>query len=202
MALTDNKSYIFFHVYKCGGMSLRKELYEAGDVQEILQSHSSALDVREYYREQGETAFFDKAFKFAFVRNPFDWIVSLYEFMKNTPAHEFYEEVKFMEFEEFVVWNTNCTVARRKTNNGHFMTQTDFLYDEHGTLLVDSVYKVESFDAGFRDMCTKIGMPHIEVPKINTSERKGDYHLYYNQTSKRIAETFYQQDLINFGYKF
>ena len=107
MLISYSHNFIFIHVYKVAGSSIRKALrkYEpvpfrlkriAGISLKKLgilnaekqfnfknyETHITAKELRERLPEKIYNSFF----KFALVRNPWDWQVSLYHFMlkKNT----------------------------------------------------------------------------------------------------------------------
>lgn len=110
MALVGGKTFIFIHIYKCGGMSLRTLIQDSIPCFELEKSHSTALETREKLKAVGMQHIWDSSYKFSFVRNPFDWVVSLYEFIRHTPSHENYEEVKDFNFEQFCQWNIDSII--------------------------------------------------------------------------------------------
>jgi hypothetical protein len=47
MALVGGKNFIFIHIYKCGGMTLRTLIQDNIPCFELNQSHCTALEVKE-----------------------------------------------------------------------------------------------------------------------------------------------------------
>ena len=112
MALVSEKyNFIFIHIYRTGGNSVRKALGSPAvgyitDVlggHEVLGYHVEAVDVKQHYESIGSD-FFDKAWKFAIVRNPFSWLVSTYKYIKYHPGHNFNMLVRDMSYYEFLQW--------------------------------------------------------------------------------------------------
>ena len=91
MALIKSSNFIFIHIYKCSGMSIRKVLGDNIPTIELCKSHATAKEVRDYCYSLNGQFYFDTTFKFSFVRNPFDWVVSLYEFIRGNPNHVNYD---------------------------------------------------------------------------------------------------------------
>ena len=202
MALVGGKSFIFIHIYKCGGMSLRTLIQDNIPCFELNQSHCTALEIKQQLNSFGIGHIWDSSYKFSFVRNPFDWVVSLYEFIWNEPTHENYEDVRHLNFEQFCQWNIDSIINGKNNSNGKFHKLTDFLYDVEGNLLVDAVGKIETFDKDVKNIFNNINIPFYKIPKINQSNRTPDYRAYYNDNSRYLIETFFAEDLKNFNYKF
>lgn len=207
MALTNGNNFIFIHIYKCGGMSLRKALSDNTTTLEINNSHATAQEVKDYYYNNGGQFIWNHSFKFSFVRNPFDWVVSLYEFIRTNETHENYNEVKDMDFEEFCQWNVYAISNNKQNTNGKLNTLTSFLFDDNGTLLVDFVGRFENFDADFEVIAKRLNLylkdiNLVNIPHINKSNREPDYRKYYNEKSKEIITNGFYHDLVNFNYQF
>lgn len=202
MSLINGNNFIFIHIYKCGGMSLRNVFTDNLVTVELNKSHATAKEIKDYCYENGGKFYFDTAFKFSFVRNPFDWIVSLYEFIRNNPNHDNYEEVKNLNFSDFCSWNIKNIKDKKENPNGNFNTLTEFLFDKNGELLVDFVGKIENYDEDIKVILKRLKIPEQKMPKINTSNRKPDYKDYYDDKTIKLVTDFFYYDLVNFNYKF
>lgn len=207
MSLVNGNSFVFIHIYKCGGMSLRKAISNNLSVNEFIQSHATAKEVRDYCYACDGKWFWNSAYKFTFIRNPFDWVVSLYEFIRNNPTHENYDEVKELTFNEFCKWNVDAIKESKSNVNGKLNTLTGFLYDDDGRLLVDFVGRLENAEEDFKVIAKRLNIPlknihKINFPHINQSDREPDYRGYYDEESKIIISEAFHQDLVNFNYTF
>lgn len=202
MSLISQNNFIFIHIYKCGGMTLRKVLEDKLCAVEFQHSHATAQEIKSYcYATEGRF-FWHTAYKFSIVRNPFDWVVSLYEFIRGNSNHVNYDEVKDMDFEQFCQWNVDCVRNKKQNPNGTFNTQTEFLYDVNGNLLVDFVGRMENYEEDVRVIMNKLNIPEREIPRVNASKREPDYRTYYNERSKAIIADGFYHDLVNFNYTF
>lgn len=202
MALLDRQNnFIFIHIYKCGGMSLRKSIMDKVPSIEVTKSHSTAKETKEYFIKNDSLKIWETSFKFSFVRNPYDWTVSLYEFIRKNPTHENYHEIKEFDFEQFCVWYLKKLNNHDMNINGRFNTLSQFLYDDENNLLVDFIGKLENFEQDYKYISEKLGLKK-EIPKINESNRDKNYKNYYNEKTKEMITRAFHQDLINFNYQF
>jgi hypothetical protein len=182
-------------------MSMRKIIQEKLNSVELGLSHYTAKEMRDFCYSNGGQFFWKTAFKFSFVRNPFDWVVSLYEFIRNNSNHPNYNEVKDFDFEQFCVWNVNCINNKKNNPDGNFNTLTEFLFDG-SQLLVDFIGKLENYNEDSKKIFNRLGIPESSISYINKTERDSDYKKYYNDESKRIITDAFYYDLVNFNYKF
>lgn len=183
-------------------MSFRNLLGDNLNTVELGLSHYTAKEMRDYcYSIKGEF-FWITAYKFTFVRNPFDWVVSLYEFIKNNPTHPNFNEINGLSFEDFCVWNVTSIKNKKQNSNGAFNTLTDFVFDDK-EILVDFYGKIENYDNDAKIICDRLKIPFIKTPHLNENKKRDkDYRKYYNEKSKQIITDCYYYDLVNFNYKF
>ena len=102
--VNDDKKFIFFHLYKCGGTSLRTLLKENLEgSQEVLTGHALPRDVKYYYDFRGKKYqdIYNEMFKFTVVRNPFDFLLSTYHYAKAYKNHFWHTTVNKMDFNDF-----------------------------------------------------------------------------------------------------
>ena len=151
-----------------------------------IKKHATATEIRDSLDRE----IFNSVFKFTFVRNPWDWQVSLYHYILENPENHGYEEtMKMGTFRNFVF-------SREKLS----FTQTSCLVDESGNLLVDFVGKFENLDQDFHSICRKVGISAC-LPHINKSKRT-DYQDYYDAETRDLTAWLYAEDIERFGYTF
>jgi hypothetical protein len=87
------------------------------------------------------TELFQTYYKFAFVRNPWDLMVSYYHFIQSRPEHHRNPKVQSLDsFEEYLAYE----IKQDK------ISQTRFLMDANGELLVDYVGRCEGLAKQWR----------------------------------------------------
>lgn len=207
MLISYHKKFLFVYIFKTAGTSITNSLapycYRPGSTRPAnwraflstnwkkihrvpIKKHATAVEIRSVL----DQSIFDSFFKFTFVRNPWDWQVSLYHFILERPEIRGYEETKKMgSFRNFVF--------SRDTSP---FTQTGCLVEDSGKLLVDFVGRFENLEEDFREVCRRIGIS-VELPHINKSGRAG-YRDYYDDETRELTARLYAEDIERFGYRF
>jgi hypothetical protein len=134
---------------------------------------------------------YESYFSFSFVRNPWDWQVSLYKYgLSNTELRQ-HELIKgFGSFDKYIRWR--CAEEVR--------LQKDFIYSAEGELLVDFVGRYETIDADFKTICSRIGIS-ASLPKLNVSNTE-PYQQFYNEETRDLVKRTFDADITLFGYEF
>jgi hypothetical protein len=153
-----------------------------------IPSHITAPKLKEMLPEKIWSNFF----KFGFVRNPWDWQVSLYYYMLQTPKHHQHELIKSMNsFQKYIEWRVN--------QDKHL--QKEFFYDENDNCLVNFIGKIENLEEDFQRICEKLNI-QTKIPHSNKSTRKIDYREYYNEYTKNLIAENFKEDIELFDYEF
>lgn len=147
---------------------------------------------------------FNAYYKFCFVRNPFDRIVSSYIYLKQggidgkiTPWIKNHI-LPFKCFSEFVKYSLPSNKVK---NEQHFRPQYKFICDKNFKIKVDFVGRFENLETDLRIVAKKINI-NCSLPMRNLSKRRKDYRKYYDNETYEIIADFYQKDIDLFGYGF
>lgn len=195
--------WIFVHIQKTGGSAVRSalgvEIYDA-------RKHFLARELRDVYGN----ADWDSCFKFTFVRNPWDRLVSWWSMIDNArdtinpanPPNKFagYVVQRARSFEEFL----SCCTDEIVDPDGRkhiFRNQIDYLVDENGKIIVDFIGRFERLQASFDQVTARLGVASIELPRINVS-RHAAYTDYYTPAMAEEVGRRYARDVETFGYSF
>jgi chondroitin 4-sulfotransferase 11 len=186
----DAYGFIFIHIPKTGGSSI---------VQALLKSDSRHIPVSEYLRANPQK--FRRYFKFSFVRNPFDRLVSSFHFLKSggmNPQDSAWAKENLSSIPDFPSFVNEWLSVESADNWIHFMPQYQFLCDHTGALRVDFVGRFESLETDFELVGERLGVD-AGLPWKN----KGDHKLYgdyYDASMKEKVADIYQRDFELFGY--
>ena len=153
-------------------------------------------------------------FKFCFVRNPWDRLVSCYhnKISKDKDLNDRWFEkgverffLRYgdafrggMSFTKFV--EEICRIPDSIAND-HFRSQYTFITDPDGDLLVDFIGRFEKLGEDFDYICQRLGLRDVELPHILKSQHD-DYRIYYDDVSICRVRERYAGDIELLGYEF
>lgn len=207
MLLSYSHKFIFIHVYKVAGTSIKKSLEQYAKrpmMRRLLNairlgskvpyykwrtfpSHIKADDLEKELPDK----IYGNFYKFAFVRNPWEWQVSLYHHMLQRREHHQHKLIKSMKnFDEYIVWRVNEDKVLQK----------DFITDLSGKIIVNFVGRFESLKDDFHHICNILKI-NASLPHLNASSHM-HYHSYYNEETQRLVEENFSEDIELFGYTF
>jgi hypothetical protein len=140
--------------------------------------------------------FLDLYYKFAIVRNTWDWHCSQFFFHKEATFSAFHGEFRDMAFSDYVDWAVRPeNIARARA------LQKKFISDEFGTIMVDKILRFERLDIDFAETCQHVGVD-VALPHVNKSNRISGYKANYSKNDmKKIADAF-AEDIEFFNFKF
>ena len=223
MLISHDKRFVFVHIYKTAGTSVRdiflpyarlldrmaydykfsKKLY--GKIIKMMKwhddgmkqftgfhKHAKAFEVKEKLGNRK----FDSYYKFTFVRNPFDFLVSLYFYILQSRYHRLHSVVVKMSFLEFLRWHIATNPSR----------QLDFIVDpSNGKRLIDYIGRFETLAQDITIIQENVGINvkrSIEHKNMSSKRKKKDYRKYYNEESRVMVEEYFKTDLELLGYDF
>ncbi|NJK64871.1 MAG: sulfotransferase family protein [Synechococcaceae cyanobacterium SM2_3_1] len=187
---------IFVHIPKAAGTSAVYSLYgrKAGD-------HRTIADYQLCFSQKE----FDSFFKFAFVRNPWDRLLSAYLYLKqggrNREDQE-WAETYLCIFETFTQFVQQWVNEENIQLGLHFRPQSDFLCTHKAQLAVDFIGYLEDIDRDYEYIRGKLGIGQPLKTRNQTMHREKDYRQYYSNETIQIVERVYQQDIALLGYTF
>lgn len=211
MLISHRHRFAFIHVPKTAGSSVAFALWPHADhVDDYWMTRGLALvgiHVNHYapYRlkkfrthtpaavlqRQLPADVFADLFKFAFVRNPWDLLVSSYHFLlANGRHHRRRHARRLRSFAAYAAYE----IRRGK------MSQSAMLAGHDGRLLVDFVGRFESLPDDFAFICQVLEL-EASLPRANTS-RHADYRSYYDDRLAAEVGRFFAADIERFGYAF
>lgn len=218
---------VFVHIPKTAGQSVEHFFLNQHELSwkekdKLLQSKNTLPDkgperlshllASEYY-DCGHInkSDYDNYFSFAFVRNPWERLVSEYLHKKID---------KKMSLKDFVLkgWPEADSFSDKYR---HVIPQAEFLYDGAGNQLVDFIGRFENLQQDFDNVCHVLNLPDSRLPHKNSSYSfrrlwtrrlrhlfrlnkrvKKHYSEYYDDELKSIVADIYAKDIALFGYEF
>lgn len=194
--INHKHKFIFLHIPKTGGRSienifLSKKILHDESLYPIISNPHHSLS------EYTEMVNINNYFKFTFIRNPFDRILSEYFYIKKRNGCLWTMEM----------FNKKCPTFKKFITNGgleccwkwHANNQYEMVYNQDHKL--NFIGRYENFQNDFNTICDKIGIPRQQLPHINKSEHK-HYTEYYDDETKQIVAEKFAKDIEFFGYEF
>jgi hypothetical protein len=217
MLLSLRYNFLFVHIAKTGGTSIRSALrpFKWKDPYRIplflcsrissLFHHRLACKLPRHAKiiaayEMLPRELFNDLFKFAFVRNPWDLQVSSYHHIQRERPHL----LKGIEdFEAFLRWKLNRSARQYQyLIDTSIELQSDYLIDLNGEVIVDFVGRYERLEEDFEQACTKIGIHAPPLPHKRKATDRSAYQKYYSDQTAELVATYFKRDIDMFDYSF
>lgn len=205
MIINHDLKFIFIHIGKTGGTSIEATLCEQTGMDFPLTHTNPAIapdNCKHYTTRQlrpilGE-ACWNGYFKFAFVRHPFDWLVSAWS-MHSQEKRDLpwlnREWRSFATFQDFLA----ALPDHPSLLVGEYISQSAQICDERGRIDVDFIGRFEHLQADFDSVCRRLGLPPAPL-----AHRAGSQHQpcesYYNDEARETVYRILEEDFIRFGY--
>ena len=220
MLLSDSRKVLFVHIQKTGGETVAGILAKhAPDIRRLGAKHEFAS-----FGKLKLGAAWNDYFKFAFVRNPWDRLVSWYSMIRratritwfdallssrkrshlrqrtsNPMWRYFYENCS--SFEEFIKNCTGEVEAAKGALYSFAYNQLDYLEDGNGSILVDFIGRFENFPEDLHTVAMKAGIQLGRITHTNVSVHR-HYSTYYTSELEKIVRERFARDIECFGYDF
>ena len=177
--------------------------------------HARPKTIKELFEKENKKDEWKNYFKFTFTRNPFDRMVSLWNYIHKTvemyknrceeegpnwkPDHYHWVE----RCQKYILKCKNLKDYVKYTSNG-MATGGDsaFSFSHDGNeKFVDFIGRFENLQEDFDIVCDKIGIPRQKLPHKNKTNHK-HYTEYYDDETRQIVAEKYAKELEYFGYGF
>ena len=192
---------IFIHIPRTAGSSIEKWIH-GEDWWEVDKTtkHLLASQAKSIYSE-----YWDDYFKFAFVRNPWDRMVSCLNYRG-------FFKVSYGKRMNFKAYKEQFGYPVIVENDYRFYDRTEILLGKHQKGCVylnildeelDFIGKYESLEVDTAHIKQKLGITS-DFPiliKTEKSKRK-NYRSYYDFFTKRTVQQLFAKDIQRFAYKF
>lgn len=217
MLLSNRYHFLFVHIAKTGGTSVRAALQGLRWKDPLylpmfvcsrlshLTGHRIAAKLPRHAKivaaqQMLPQPVFEDLFKFAFVRNPWDLQVSSWHHIRRERPHlvDGYDN-----FRDFMLWKFDPERPYQYHIDTSIELQSDYIVDLHGKVLTDFIGRYENLSEDFAAACERIGVKDRKLPhKRKATDRKRDFRQYYDDDiAERVARHF-AVDIKRFDYRF
>jgi len=212
MVVSDKYNFIFVHIPKTGGKSIRTILKDHIEIsthhrlenmnRNRIHAHLTLYEIRKYlngysFDNKGNVKPLQDPIKrfegkkiFTVMRNPWDWVVSYYEFIKSRRRHPKYFEVNAMSFKDFI----KSDYIKPQVNYVWNFT-TNSIWPE------TKIIRFEDLQKGFNEMLLEVGLHQMQLPHLHKTKR-GKYHEYYDEETKSLIANKFAKEIELLKYEF
>jgi chondroitin 4-sulfotransferase 11 len=195
MPLSRFYKCIFIHIPKTAGTSIEKILNTSTEadfysIKPPTLQHLTWAELKDKI-----TLDYSEFYKFTVVRNPFERLVSEYEWRRqNTP-----QILNTLTFEEVV---ENLEILNKISHwDRHLSTQSFFLKDTNGSISKEiEIYKYENLEPLWEKLESITKIPKKYYPWSYKTKKNSLLSYYTKDLSKKIREYFHE-DFVNFNYE-
>ena len=209
------ETFIFIHIPKTAGTSISRALSPYVTERKLHKSRDSVLSGHITLRElrAKKELQLDK-FTFAFVRNPWERMQSLYHYTikhgkrrgPGTEPRKWHKDIpryEDMGLNRWIIKEMNPWINRytswhhnRPHNKKKILQQVDWIDGE-----IDFVGRFETLQEDFNTVCDKINIPQSVLSHKMTTEHI-HYTDEYNEKAKKKIARLFASDIKQFNYKF
>ncbi len=192
MFINHRLKLLFIHIPKTGGSSVARffgtsvkdTVFNGIDQNNTsgIQEHSHA---KELLNKMG--AAYHQYTSFTLVRNPYDAVVSHYEYSRQ------YGGPTDRSFKDY------CRLLVKPGVERDLMLE--YLSDEKGKMLINDIIKFEGLSDNVNTYLKKAGVQeHFDRHDLKTVRK--DYHQYYDEYTFNLITRYMKHDIAYFGYSF
>ena len=181
------------HITKTAGTSISRGMRFYGpNKKKGIKKHYFAKEIIDIVGQKQ----WDNAFKFTFVRNPWDRLFSLYRYQlrKNTIKSK-------DQRDSFSLWLKDKVIKIKLDPTRKAKPQVDWLTDYDEKIDFDFIGRFENLEEDIKKLAQLLNMK-IKIPHINQSLPIVHYSSAYDDELEELIRVNYKNDIDTFNYQF
>jgi len=189
--VSEEKKILYFHIAKTGGSSITHLLQRNGLNDNILTSRGGSFESKKKYFEELVERW-DDYYKFTFVRNKYDQLISLYNYDKQLLGG--------LSFKEFV----KNHLQKRSSSYPLYDQWIDqhYLTTVNNKSIFDFIGYFESYESDLKFVCHRIGIKYEDIRSNLGSYDRSKKSSYYTPELKSIVDTKFSKEIEYFKWGF
>jgi hypothetical protein len=216
MLLSYRYNFLFVHIAKTGGTSVRAALaplrwrdpmywlmFPCHRLSHLtghrlgtkFPRHARIIAAKEMLPHE----VFTKLFKFAFVRNPWDLQVSSWHHLRRERPHLV---AHIQDFPAFIRWKLDPARPYQFHVDTSIELQTDYVKDLSGKIVTDFIGRYERLQEDFDAVCARVGIGGRALPHKRQARDRDDYRGYYDDATAELVAKHFRPDIEAFQYRF
>lgn len=193
MLICHSKKFLFIAMPKTGSESVQEMLAKYSEVRSPkgdktsaekkasgFHNHITARALMETFQREGWN--WDDYFSFTLIRNPWDRIVSMYEYGRQTAYSRQHDKVKEAgDFAGFVRTASIRGIERHA-------------FSPDGEMLVRKIIRLEDVGTELPPVLQQLGVRASKVPHVNKTKRR-PYQEYYDKATEEYVRDRFAKDI-------
>jgi hypothetical protein len=181
--ISHSHKFLFIQIPKTATSSIHSVLAEHMEYDySKISRHAKYSEAAEFYPES------KNYFKFSFVRNPWDRLLSFYLFKKTDKAKQ--KIPNNLPLKDFLL---TALISGQTA-----FDQSSYINGFSENFFVG---RFENLQGDFDKICDMIGASSCQLPLKNTTDHN-HYTEYYDNETRRLVSEKFARDIDHFGYKF
>ena len=192
--LFEDYKCVFIHLPKTGGATIRNGIFKSEYIGPCFNTIPND---------------WHSLFKFTFVRNPYDRIVSAWKMFTNGMessnwAYNRNKDFKDISFYDFICIATDSSIDHTNRHDlksilrHHTLPMSD---NYHCAQYADYIGRFENFENDLKEILYYLSVENYIIPRHNVTS-KGNYTKYYDKKCYSLVTKHYANDLDLYNYKF
>lgn len=223
MIISYKNKFIFLKTRKTGSSSIQMALSSVCGEDDIIVGDANVpsrnIDFAFYLNPHAnlkQTKFsiqesdWNLFFKFTFVRNPWDLVVSRYHWQKRGL------DCSIEDFQNWLPLYLNHHLSSSERNEqsniiqsvwqkggGYILDlQSPFVFDDE-TIGLDFIGRYESLSDDYKNVCQRLGIQALSLPRLKSGFREpSSYRDFYDDFLQNLVAQAFSDDIEHFGYAF
>ena len=188
--ISKERKVIFFHIAKTGGSSIYN-LLQKNNLDDCVLSDKKVNYNRkvEYFLDILDN--WDEYYKFTFVRNKYDQLISLYNFDRHI--------LNNISFEEFIKGH----IYNRSVHYPYY----DYWIDQYFLTTIDDkpifnfIGKFENYEIDLRKVCDQINIEYEDI-RVNVGNyKKSEQASCYNEELKQLVNQKFESEMKYYNWE-
>lgn len=209
MVISKDKNFIFVHTPKTAGTCIERVISKYADFDKENSRHDKKhlylYEIKKHLEDHDLSNFYNNAFKFIIVRDPWNMLVSKYNHIirsKINPWSDIFKSLTIPEWIDFLYhgffnYSKNLHNSQRISTYEHFSTVD-------GNNNIDYYIKFENLNNDFNKLCKKLKLnDDIHLTPIGKSyTTEVCYKHYYDSVSRDMVYEMFENDIKKHNYSF
>jgi len=188
LTISDNPKFVWYRNAKVGTRTTLAFL-TCANVEFTLKEGRDCYYSPALYRDY---------FKFAFVRNPWDRLVSTWKSKVLTRKLRRVDPSQLDRMQTFEHFADYCATLDLEVCNCHIRAQSS-LIDLNN---IDYLGRFERFENDLIEVAGFLNLRDCRIPRLNTSSDNRPYQEYYTDRTRKLVGELYRRDVQIFSYTF